>query len=299
PPTLAPIATLRVTTGGILQSDNASIGNTGEGSLHLDQGAKFQIGQQTNVGVAPQSQGVLWLDGENTSMQPSETKTPAVVTVGLNGEGHLKLSSGATATARILNIGRSSEETVSSLSSDSTGLVEASGSTSILRVGELYIGGGKRRKIDPAFADGTGKLIVAQGAVVETGQLHVYPKGSVEIGESHIEVTGTYDEETLPVETVFEAGSKLVLTLYPSMKKPALTAKDLTISGANLELQIAEGFKPAPGTTLPLVSFEFRDTDQQFEGKAEGDVLDLGSFGLRINYGRDQITGTVVARPQK
>lgn len=291
-----PVGTLTIGGGGRLSAKDVMIGNVGEGILDVQAGGTLQIGVQTIVGAADGAVGSLRVTGTGAEVVPRDEEESSTLIVGCNGEGTMTLSAGSFAKVRLANIGRSSAEPVESPSNSSRGTLELSGTNTRAEFGELYLGGGRRRVIDPSFADGIGTATVANGAIIETGLLHVFPRGTLEIDGGSVVVTATYLDKVLPPDTVFAPDSTLKIVVRPGMRNPALQAQDLTISGAKLEITAESGYRPAIGTKIPLISFQFRDADNQFDGVPDGAIVEFGDAALKITYQDDLITGTVVAK---
>ncbi|WP_018950709.1 autotransporter domain-containing protein [Thioalkalivibrio sp. AKL12] len=85
--------------------DDIFVGETGEGALHIVDGARVEAGERVLVADESGSEGSVVIDGSDSMLEITGQGTESVLGIGIGGEGDLELSNGGEAESIVGGLG--------------------------------------------------------------------------------------------------------------------------------------------------------------------------------------------------
>ncbi len=287
----------RMVVGEGAEMDAAvTVGNNEKGELYVESGGRWiSRAPEIYIGrVGLSSEGKVKITGKDSSWQAlgKSDGTHCQVGVGASGSGSLEITQGGKMMAFIVQLA-GHQAHLETPAGEGRGHVKVEGSDSEMECAFLYVGGG--RVVDTgAAAGGAGTVEIADGGVVKCGLLRAFPHSTLTFRGGCLEQTGHFRETAVSEQSVLEPASVLHFVLEKAGGPAPLSAENLKIDGALLDIELAEGFSPRVGDEFPLLSASGA-LEGNFAGIKSGDKLQAGGHAFTIDYG-SQGTGPIVLK---
>lgn len=276
----------------------------GTGRVEITDGATASTGFNTKFGVEDGSVGVGVV--EQASWHMARELTIGALS-GSRGELHVRTGGEVSAEGPV----------VLGLEPGAAGLLKVVGEGAKLSAQGLTLGGATSEH------GGSAEAVVGGGATVELtgnyGHLHIYSDAALHLDGGHITV-GRDSEDGRAVEVTsggrlrltngsiwagtfeFAPGAVLVVDLNENLsQQPIAETTGLTLGpaegdGAQLQVNIAEGFGPRLNQAFPLIAYRGKLVGR-FSGLAEGGVIESGGYTFRVDDEGGVVKLTVVKVP--